>query len=279
MPDFMHKLFRTRRPPRVPTVPPGQRVYAIGDVHGRLDLFDALATAIEREERARAPAETSVILLGDLVDRGPHASGVLEAARDWGRRRIVRFLSGNHEELFLLSFHKPGALRNFLRFGGRETLQSYGLDPDEIERMPFQQAQIALSGAVPRQDREFMNAFEPMIAIGDYVFVHAGVNPHVSLASQSLQDLRWIREPFLSHKGDLGAVIVHGHTVTNQVVVRPNRIGIDTGAYQSGRLTALCLEGVGRSLIQTEQDSHRTITTHVRSIDDVALDETVPGSL
>jgi len=229
-------------------------------VHGRLDLLAALCRAIEADDQARGPSETTVIFLGDLIDRGPESADVVHLLRTladtWSTHREVRFISGNHEDMLLRSFHQPAALQGFLRYGGRETLASYGLDADDIAAMTFEQAQEELARAVPHEDRTFIDGFETSISIGDYFFVHAGVRPNVPLDEQADQDCRWIREPFLSHKGDHGRHVVHGHTIRDEVAFKRNRTGIDTGAFRSGKLTALCLEGTGKRILQTQQDEN-----------------------
>ena len=247
----LRKLFRPQPAMPLPSVPPGQRVYAVGDIHGRRDLFDALIAAIEADDAARAPAETTIVLLGDLIDRGPDSAGVIAAARELAARRSLRILCGNHEEMFLRCFGDLELLRAFLRYGGRETILSYPLDQARWHAATLEAAQAMMHAAVPARDLEFIRSFEDHIVIGDYCFVHAGLLPGVALAEQSRNDLRWIREPFLSHSGDHGFVVVHGHTITDQPVIRSNRIGIDTGAYESGRLTALALEGDARWLLAT----------------------------
>lgn len=253
MAEIINKLFRPKQGSRLPATAAGQRIYAIGDIHGRLDLFASLAQAIEKDDKNRGRKDTTIILLGDLIDRGPNSARVVGTARAWSRARRVRFLSGNHEEMFLASFYKLGVLKSFLRFGGIETLTSYGIDEEAISTLPGQELQQLMVKAVPREDREFLSKFETMIAIGDYLFVHAGIRPKAPLGKQTGHDCRWIREPFLSFDGDFGYTVVHGHTVTGEVEVRPNRIGIDTGAYTSGTLTALCLEGTERWLIQARE--------------------------
>jgi len=229
-----------------PAVPPGERVYAIGDIHGRLDLFDALIAAIEADDNARGPAETTVILLGDLVDRGPDSAGVIAAARAWGQRRKVRVIAGNHEEMFLESFERIEVLRHFLRYGGRETLLSYPLDRADYQSLTLEQLQERMREAVPEDDLTFLREAEDAIVVGDYLFVHAGIRPGVPLDAQRVSDLRWIRDSFIDDARDHGHVVVHGHTITEAVEEMPNRIGIDTGAFASGRLTALGLEGTER---------------------------------
>lgn len=246
-------------------VPHGQRVYAVGDIHGRLDLFEAMIAAIEADDAASASAETTVILLGDLVDRGPDSAGVVSRARQWRQQRTVRILAGNHEEMFLSSFEDTEVLRHFLRFGGKETVLSYGIDRDSYNAAEIEEVQSMMQAAVPRADREFLESFEDMIAIGDYLFVHAGIAPEIPFEEQRRRDLRWIREPFLSHGQPHGAVVVHGHTISDEPVDRGNRIGIDTGAYSSGRLTALVLEGATRRYIEAVDDEG-TITAAAREL-------------
>ena len=231
-------------------IPSGQRVYAVGDIHGRHDLFEALVAAIDADDAAAAPAETTVVLLGDLVDRGADSAGVIALARSWQQRRRVRILAGNHEEMFLRSFHSLEMFRHFLRHGGRETVLSYGVDRAAFARADLEEAQQMMCGAVPAQDIAFLEGFEDMIAVGDYLFVHAGIDPRVPIEEQTVHDLRWIREPFLSHEEWHGQVVVHGHTISESPEDCGNRIGIDTGAFMTGRLTALALEGTGRRYIE-----------------------------
>jgi serine/threonine protein phosphatase 1 len=239
------------RPP--PVVPPDQRVYAIGDIHGRLDLMAAMIGAVEADDRARSAADTTVVLLGDLVDRGPHSSGVLRAARIWQERRNLRLLRGNHEDMFLESLEDLQVFRSFLQYGGRETVLSYRVDATAFEEAEPEEAQAMMIAAVPREDIEFIAEFEDFVVIGDYLFVHAGIRPGRPLLDQSPQEMRWIREPFLSHLDYHEHVVVHGHTIVDEPEIYHNRIGIDTGAYMSGRLTALALEADQRWLIEAEK--------------------------
>lgn len=238
-------------------------MYAIGDVHGRLDLFEHLRDAIEREIAAAPRVSSTVILLGDLVDRGPDSAGVIAAARAWRERRKLHILLGNHEEMFLRSLTETDVLRQFLRHGGRETLLSYGIPREAYASATLPEIQQLARETLPAEDLEFIAGFEEMIAIGDYVFVHAGVLPEVPLDEQKSTDLRWIREPFLSSDADHGGVVVHGHTIADRPVVRANRIGVDTGAYRTGRLTALVLEGTRRNLLEA-LDANGAITVSSR---------------
>ena len=247
-------------------IPAGTRVYAVGDVHGRLDLLQALITAIEADDAACRPAQTTMILLGDLIDRGPDSAGVIAAARAWSRQRRVRILLGNHEEMLLRALDSDEVMRHFLRYGGRETVLSYLPDPEAYHRADLAAARALMEAAIPDDDLEFIRSFEDSITIGDYLFVHAGVHPDTALDAQLTGDLRWIREPFLSHAASFGPVVVHGHTITAHPEVRHNRIGLDTGAYRSGRLTALGLQGTQRWLIEV-QDNDGTIATSTRDLE------------
>ena len=224
-------------------VPPGKRVYAIGDIHGRLDLFEQLLDQIEADNAARGKADTHLILLGDLIDRGPDSRGVVERAMGLMQHGKARVLAGNHEEMLLGSIDHDETLRHFLRHGGKETMFSYGLLPEEYAQAKVDLLRERLVQLVPESHIAFMRAMENQIVFGDYLFVHAGIRPGVPLGEQMLPDLRWIRREFLDHAEPHSHVVVHGHTITDDPVERPNRIGIDTGAFASGRLTALGLEG------------------------------------
>ncbi|MGH6781304.1 MAG: metallophosphoesterase [Sphingomonadaceae bacterium] len=234
-----------RRQAEDPRIPDGRRVYAIGDIHGRLDLFDMLLDAIDADDTARGAAETQIILLGDLIDRGPDPAGVVARALRLGDAgRKVRYLLGNHEEVFLRAASGDAKATKFLiRIGGRSTLASYGITEAEYDELDYEDLAQLLVARVPREHLAFLEGFEDMIELGDYVFVHAGVRPGVELAEQKPSDLRWIRDEFLRHQGSHGRVVVHGHSISEDVDRQPNRIGIDTGAYASGRLTAIGLEG------------------------------------
>lgn len=235
----------SRRRAADPVLPPGQRVYAIGDIHGRLDLFDELLAKIEIDDAARGCAETHLILLGDLVDRGEDSAGVVSRAialKASGRK--FRCLQGNHEEVFLKAARGDAKATKFLvRIGGRKTLASYGVTDREYDELDYEELARIFGERVPAAHLTFLESCEDMIEMGDYVFVHAGVRPGVALNDQKPSDLRWIREEFLRHQGAFGRVVIHGHSITDDVDRRNNRIGIDTGAYASGRLTAICLEG------------------------------------
>lgn len=243
---MLKKLREWRRPPPiVAAVPDGLRVYAIGDVHGRLDLLDTLIGMIEADNQSRPVAESQVIFLGDLIDRGPDSAHVVERALALRRAAPnTRFIMGNHEEMLLKVL--GGDLTNFgayMLHGGHETILSYGITEDDVRTLDEESLATALQRAIPRHHLDFLASFEDLIEIGDYAFVHAGVRPGIDLSAQQPSDTRWIRQDFLDHTAPFGRVIVHGHSIARDIEWRANRIGIDTGAYASGKLTALGLEG------------------------------------
>ena len=227
----------------VASVPAGQRVYAIGDIHGRLDLFEMLLDQIIADDAARGPADTWLVLLGDLVDRGADSRGVVERAIELAQGGKVRVLAGNHEEMLLGSLDSAETLRHFLRHGGKETLFSYGLSLDDYSRSTLDTLQEMMRALIPERHIAFMRSMEDQIVFGDYLLVHAGIRPGVPLEEQIIPDLRWIRREFLDHDAPHSHVVVHGHSISDEPVIRANRIGIDTGAFASGNLTALGLEG------------------------------------
>lgn len=253
----LNRIFNNKPQARLPAVPNGTRFYVIGDIHGRLDLYDALIDAIEADDAASPEAQTHVVLLGDLVDRGPDSAGVIARTREWQKHREVRVLAGNHEEMFLQSFEKEDILRHFLKHGGRETIMSYGISKKQFNAMTLEELFALIPQLVPQEERDYIASFEDMIVAGDYLFVHAGIDPKLPLDQQKKSDLRWIRDRFLAHQGPLEKVVIHGHTIFDEVLDCGNRIGIDTGAFRSGVLTALVLEGDSKRIIQTSDESGR----------------------
>ena len=243
---------RWRRAPG--RVPDGERVYAIGDIHGRLDLLRILIAAIDEEQRRAPDARPTLVFLGDYVDRGRDSRGVI----DWLiERPLPAFehvhLRGNHEDSFLRFLTDIGVGPGWLYYGGTETLASYGLAAASGESDPARLTalQADFAAALPESHRAFMRALDPYRVIGGYLFVHAGVRPGLPLAAQSIDDLLWIRDGFLASTADHGHVVVHGHTISSEAEIRGNRIGIDTGAFATNVLTCLVLEAGRYRLIQT----------------------------
>ncbi|MFM6854603.1 MAG: metallophosphoesterase, partial [Sphingopyxis sp.] len=205
------------------------------------------------DHSARGPAQSHIILLGDLVDRGPASCAVVERAlglaATWDR---VDWLMGNHEEVMLKALGGDAKLvRYFVRIGGAPTIHSYGLSGAAYDAMSFDELAAAFPPLVPPAHRDFLSQSRDYLVLGDYLFVHAGVKPGAELAAQTPGDMRWIRDEFLHDERHHGKMVVHGHTITDGVDVRPNRIGIDTGAYKSGILTAIGIEGGERWFVST----------------------------
>lgn len=253
---MLKSLFKRKsrtRPLDIATIPAGRRVYAIGDVHGRNDLLQQLIGKIIDDDRARGKAESEIIFLGDLIDRGPDSAGVLETAMQLKQEiGSVRFLMGNHEEVYLQAASgSEKAARFFTRIGGKETILSYEISMQEYMNLDSAALAERLPGLIPAHHIDFVKSFEDQIIIGDYAFVHAGIRPGVSMHEQKPKDLRWIREEFLSVKEPHEKVIVYGHTINGDVIEKGNRIGIDTGAYYTEKLTALALEGDQRWYLDT----------------------------
>lgn len=231
----------------------GERLYAVGDVHGRRDLLETLAERIVEDAAGRAYA---LILLGDYVDRGPDSAGVLEwlvcLRRSLGDR--VCLLKGNHEEALLRFIDEPSWGEPWLeRFGGAATLRSYCVTPPPPGASPaaLAEARDRLLENMPAAHLRLLYDLDVMALAGDYAFVHAGISPDAPLAAQSEDDLLWVREAFLEAPGPFEKIIVHGHTWrTDQPVLLGHRIGLDTGAYETGVLTAMRLEEGERVVIQ-----------------------------
>lgn len=237
---------------RPPAGPPDSRCYAIGDVHGCLDQLSLLLEKIIHDNESRPPVgKVYVVTVGDLIDRGPDSRGVIDLlmARPMPSASFV-FLTGNHEELFLRILDgDDSALPHWLEFGGFECAMSYGVDPD---RLVGRDGAEELRAHVPRHHAAFLRSFGDGFRFGDYLIVHAGVRPGRPIERQEVADMRWIRRDFLQSTADHGAMIVHGHTIFDEPDEQPNRIGIDTGAYANGRLTAIGLEGTERWFLSAD---------------------------
>ena len=227
-------------------LPPSTRIYAIGDIHGHVDLFDVLLGAIRAEAQAvAAPGlRQCVVTLGDYIDRGPRSDAVIDRLVGFDLPHLeCQCLRGNHEEFLLDFLVTPLQVTSWLVHGGRQTLDSYGIDPpDPFDPVGVAAAAAALRVHLPPAHLAFLKGLPSLFLVGGYCFVHAGVRPGVPIAAQDERDLRWIREAFLESDADFGSVVVHGHTIVPAPVIRRNRIGLDTGAYATGRLTAVILE-------------------------------------
>jgi serine/threonine protein phosphatase 1 len=248
---MLYRLF-SRKGVRRTRVPSGRRVYAIGDIHGRLDLLDRLLCLIKEDQLGRVAVTPNILLLGDLIDRGSDSAGVVRRAMTMFSWAQLEVLMGNHEVAMLEALRgSPNAMRMWLHVGGRESLISWGVPCELIEEGTNEDVASAAMAAIPQLELEWIASLRQYVRIGDYFFVHAGVRPGVDLDCQSPLDSYWIREEFLNSRRDHGALVVHGHSISTDVEERNNRIGIDTGAYATGKLTALCLENDERWFLQT----------------------------
>jgi serine/threonine protein phosphatase 1 len=250
------RLFSRSAAPSAPVsahVPAGSRIYAIGDMHGRLDLLERLRTVIVEDAKWHPAERKVVVYLGDYVDRGPDSRGVVNLlARDPLPGFESVFLKGNHEDSMLQFLVDPGVAPAWMTYGGDATLYSYGVrppDPRKIDELLA--AQKAFIEALPPVHLEFLRALKLVHIEGGYAFVHAGFRAGVPIEFQTPEDMMWIRHEFLSSDADFGKIAVHGHTITDRPEIRPNRIGIDTGAFATGTLTCLVLEGAERRFLAT----------------------------
>jgi len=237
--------------------PSGCRAYAIGDVHGRLDLVKDLLARIERDDAARPAAKTYLVLLGDLIDRGPDSAGVIDHfVRQPPTFARPVYLKGNHEE-FLLNVldGEDDMVGSWLTYGGYECAESYGVSKGWTLNVSSHEVAERLRAAVPDAHRRFLADMADSFQFGGYLFVHAGIRPGVPLDQQNGKDLRWIREGFLDNRNDHGVMVVHGHTIVDRPEQHPNRIALDTGAYRSGVLTALGIEGRERWFIEARSEA------------------------
>ena len=234
----------------------GTVVYAIGDIHGRFDLLQALMAKIEADAAHRPALHRLIVCLGDYVSRGADSRRVVEAmiaAPPAGFTRVA--LRGNHEDLWLRFLGGDrDAGRHWFDFDGLDTLADYGVDVGQRHRRDdatVASLRDAFAAALPPAHVDFVRSTVTSHRCGDYFFAHAGVRPGVPLEQQQAHDLMWIRKPFHDSLHDHGAVVVHGHSIADRPQLRPNRIGIDTGAYRSGMLTCLVLDGGSRKFLHT----------------------------
>jgi serine/threonine protein phosphatase 1 len=234
---------RSKSRARRPAAPKGTRIYAVGDVHGRLDLLQQVIGQIESDLAKRPSSQSVEIYLGDYIDRGPASRQVIDRLIKRSRERNAVFLKGNHETYVSEFIQNPAILTDWRQYGGLETLMSYGLQP-AIRADAAEQAELAraFKYMLPKNHQAFFRSLQLSMTCGDFFFVHAGVKPRVPLAQQREEDLLWIRDDFLLCEDDFGKVIVHGHTPVREPDIRSNRINIDTGAYATGRLSCIMIE-------------------------------------
>ena len=230
-----------KRPPKTPA---GVRIYVVGDVHGRADLLARVLAGIDADITAYSGPQIVQVFLGDYIDRGRQSRQVLDMLISRARYHHMVFLKGNHETYVFEFLRNPAILDEWKYLGGLETLVSYGMTPPIDANKEEQQALAdAFRHALPDSHRWFLSALKASFTCGDYFFAHAGVRPGVPLLRQHEQDLLWIRDDFLLCEDGFGKIVIHGHTPVKEPDIRPNRINIDTGAYATGRLTCLVLEG------------------------------------
>ncbi|MDH6263513.1 serine/threonine protein phosphatase 1 [Bradyrhizobium sp. BR13661] len=238
---------------RLASLPEDLRIYAFGDIHGRCDLLDRCLSKVDRDLSERPTRHQLLVFLGDYIDRGSQSRETVSRLVETAAKYECVFLKGNHEHIAMRSLTDLSVMPNWLRLGGLETLQSYGVTPViSPDRRDAVAIQIAFQNALPSSHFRFFGGLKNQFVCHDMFFVHAGIRPAIDLSAQREEDLLWIRDEFLRSNRDFGKIVVHGHTPTVCVDVQPNRINIDTGAYSSGRLTCLVLEHDQISIIDTD---------------------------
>ncbi len=257
---FLSRLFGSPRGPEATIedeggqpLADGERVYAIGDLHGCAHLLDAMHDVIRADLRGR-PAKAEIVYLGDYVDRGPDTSGVLDRlAFPAPDLPPTTALMGNHESVFLEFLDGADVSEALRSFGGWESLRSYGIEPTEIPgRAWIDAARDRLETRMPAAHRALLNGLAFFYDRPPYFFCHAGVRPGVPVLKQEREDLIWIRNDFLRSKEDFGRIVVHGHTPVSAPDVRKNRVNVDTGAYKTGVLSCAVLELDAINVISTD---------------------------
>lgn len=240
----MMGFLRSRRVVKPPRLPEGIRIYAFGDIHGRSDLLKEMFAVIDADIAQNPVNRPIEVFLGDYIDRGPDSAHTLDLLIERGLHRETVFLKGNHEAFLLEVLRDPTKLEDWRQFGGLQTLMSYGvqptLNPDSVEQADLIRA---LAEVMPGDHLRFLEGLKLTFVCGDFFFVHAGVRPGIPLKEQQESDLLWIRNEFLDSDENFGKFIVHGHTPVQKPDIRPNRINIDTGAYATGNLTLLTIQG------------------------------------
>lgn len=233
--------------------PPGTRIYAIGDMHGRLDLLDEMHAMIRDDARGAEGRRIVVVYLGDYIDRGPQIRQLIDRLL---KRPLPEFetiyLRGNHEDIMLGFLDFGTRATPWLSHGGRQTLESYGVAAPRPEaEAEFARVQAAMRARLPDDHRAFFDATRISHREGDFLFVHAGVRPGIAIADQDPNDFMWIRHEFMESDHDYGVCVVHGHTIERRPAVKRNRIGLDTGAYETGQLSCAVIEDDRVRLLQT----------------------------
>ncbi len=229
-------------------------VYAVGDIHGRVDLLDRLQALIrlDRLKHHRGRPAT-IVYLGDYVDRGPDSDQVIDCLMGGLEGFETVCLMGNHEDMMLdcLDTNDSTVWSRWLGNGGVETMAAFGINLLTLRgRGPV--TGDDLRGVLGDAREEWLRGLRLSYEVPGYIFVHAGIVPGVPLPAQKRKDLLWIREAFLNSDADHGAVVVHGHTISDQPHVLENRIGLDTGAFLTGVLSAAVLApGEAPRIIQT----------------------------
>ncbi len=235
--------------------PDEMAVYAIGDLHGRLDLLSSMYDAIAEDLKQRGARDWRIIHLGDYVDRGPDSKSVIDFLIEAQREERIILLAGNHDIGFLDFLESGDPTGLFARYGGDMTAQSYGVHLDFTDAIALREGHAQLVEAFPAAHGDFLKSLKFSASFGDFFFCHAGIRPRVPLDRQDPHDMIWIRQEFLGYPGLHPKVIVHGHTPAPEPEVLANRVNVDTGAFSTGRLTALIIQGADKEILTVREEA------------------------
>lgn len=261
MKNWAHSFFRPAANEERPRSSEGLRLYAIGDIHGRIDLLTEMLGLISRDNQTRPAVPTQIVMIGDYIDRGSDSAAVCQLMVRLAQQPHVHCLRGNHEQMLLsILAGDYESVRFWLQNGGDAAALSWGIDPALIDLATVDVSSGGavvdeLRAAIPADVQEWLKSLKTTHVVGDYLFVHAGVRPGVSLQDQKTEDMLWIRRSFLECDQPFSHYVIHGHSQSGSPDARENRAGIDTGAYRSGVLTAIGIFGDERWFIQTQSGS------------------------
>lgn len=251
--SFLKALFHSESRCRhtYPPAPEGVALYAIGDIHGRLDCLASAHALINRDVARLGGCDRAIeIYVGDYVDRGPDSKGVIDRLIERSATTPVVFLRGNHEVVMKSFLRGKMPFEDWRTWGGLETILSYGVDARALLARAGTVRPRDLAEKVPVQHLRFLSALRNFHVCGRYCFVHAGLKPGIPIERQSIEDITWIRDGFLNFTGDFGSIVVHGHTPVTAIDLQPNRVNIDTGAFATNRLSVIRIDGQGLSILE-----------------------------
>jgi serine/threonine protein phosphatase 1 len=249
-------FWRKKKAPSYRT-PENTRIYAIGDIHGCCELLKKIHQKIIDDAKAHDHKDIVVVYMGDYIDKGPKSKEVIDSLINNpfdGYKKI--FLKGNHEWVMMNFLNNPEIGTSWLRYGGDETLKSYGVNIHSAngQKKSNQQLSEDLERVISADHMAFYDKLRLSHVEGDYFFVHAGIRPGVEIEDQNQEDLLGIREEFVKYKKPFDKKVIFGHTIFDKAINQSNKIGVDSGAYLFGRLSCVVLDDYEVNFITVSKD-------------------------